>query len=155
MDLSKPIKIGKNIVVGPAPTEEMLEKLAERGCKAVVNLSKKGELNQPMNPDDEGSAVEELGMAYIHLPVTLSTVKDDHVNQFCELMDEAQRPIYVHCRIGQRAIPFSLIYHALKRKLSPEKLFKKAEKLGVAWEAPFIRNLVAKHVKKGVEAAAA
>lgn len=154
MNLKKPVRLGKTIVIGPAPTVEMLERLADGGCKSVFNLSRKGELNQPLNPEAEGSAVEDLGMSYIHLPVTLSTVKDAQVEEFCQLMEDAERPVYVHCRIGQRAVPFSLIYHALKRELTPEKLFQKAEKMGISAEAPFIRSLIAKHVKRAAEAAA-
>ena len=155
MDIEKVLKLSKTLSVGPAPTAEMIETLAERGYKSVINLSKKGELNQPMSPEEEGTAVKESGMSYIHHPVTLSSVKDEQIAEFCEMVDKAEGPIYVHCRIGQRAIPFGLICHALRKKLSTEKLLKRAEKLGIKWDVPFIRDLVLKYLKQAAESKAA
>lgn len=151
MNLKKPLRISRDLIVGPAPTNKMLEKLAGLGFKSVINLSKKGELNQPMNPEEEGDAVKGCGMSYFHHPITLSSIKDEQINEFCDLVEEAEGPVYVHCRIGQRAIPFGLICYAVRKKLSPEKILLRAEKLGISWNAPFLRDLVSRYVKEAAE----
>ena len=146
--LDTPIRISPRITVGPQPLEEKdLEKLASKGFKTVVNLSKKGELEQQFDPVQEGQIVESLGMDYLHLPLSLSNVKSRDIEDFCLKLGEADTPAYVHCRIGQRSSPLSLIYHAIAKRLTAEQVLKKAQKLGFKWEAPMIPAMVSRYLK--------
>lgn len=146
--LRKSIKISPRITVGPQPSEEMLEGLAEQGFKSVMNLSKKGELGQVLNPIEEQAAVVELGMEYIHIPTSLSTVKESQIEEACRMLGELPTPIYIHCRIGQRCGPFAMIYHAMRKKLSPQQALIKAEKLGLEWRAPMISKMLINYLEK-------
>jgi uncharacterized protein (TIGR01244 family) len=140
--IEAPLKLSKNITIGPAPDEACLESLSAKGFKSVVNFSKKGELDQKMLPVDEGALVESLGMEYLHVPLSVSNLKHDVVDSFVEQSESLEEPIYMHCRAGQRSTPFALLLYAIRRKLSVEATFKFAENKGVRWDAPFLRHFV-------------
>ncbi|MCB0323699.1 MAG: hypothetical protein KDD69_09010 [Bdellovibrionales bacterium] len=144
----KPLKFGKKIVAGPAPTKEQLARLAKCGFKTVVNLSKKGELDQALSPEDEAEVVDELRMHYVHLPVSISSMKHDQVDALIEKMSEADFPAYFHCRIGQRATPFALLLYALQKGMTSGEALSKAEGMGVEWNAPVIRDFVASYLDR-------
>ncbi len=144
--ITKPIKLSKNITIGPAPSgEKELEKLASKGFKLIVNLQKDREFG--MGPSEEEELTKEFGMNYLHHPISISSIKRDHVDTFIDEIDEKDFPVYIHCRIGQRAVPLSLILHAIRRKLSVEKIFKKADKVGIEFSSPFLRNFIESYMK--------
>ncbi len=152
--IQSPIKVSEKLTVGSQPSEELLQQLADSGFKSVINLSRKGELDQIFQPEEEGEIVANLGMKYLHVPISLSNVKDTDIAEFCAAMENTPSPVYVHCRIGQRSGPLSLIYHAMRRKLSAEKVLEKGERLGLKWSAPMIANIVQQYLGKRKEAAA-
>lgn len=147
------IRISKRITVGPSINNEKLEKLASKGFKTIINLSKKGEIRQVVKPCEEEEIVNELGLKYIHHPLSMSSLKDVHIDEFCRLVKEAEGPIFVHCSLGQRSFPLAMIAHALNKKLSAAQVFEKAEKLGVSWNAPFMRKLVEVYLHRNTAAA--
>ena len=150
--ISDPVKISKHITIGPQPSEEQLEKLASRGFKTVVNLCKKGELGQQFSPEEEGEKVESLGMHYVHIPVSMNNLKDELVDRFYSELTDSDIPIFVHCRIGQRSGVFGLLYHALRKEITPDQVFKRAEKLGVSPNAPILRSFIESYLNKRAEA---
>ena len=150
--IRKPIRISPNITVGPQPSHEMLEKLSAQGFKSVINLSKKGELGQILNPDEELDSTAGLGMKYAHIPISLSTVKESQIAEFCKTIEELPGPIYIHCRIGQRCGPLAMIYHAIRKKLDSQQTLLRAEKLGLQWQAPMISRLITSYLDKHYEA---
>lgn len=149
--IHSPIRLSDVITVGPQPAAGDLKKLADKGYKTIINLSKKGELGQEFKPSEEGEEVEALGMSYCHMPLSLTSVKSEDIEEFCREVGEAKSPVYVHCRIGQRSGPFSLMYYAAKRKLSPEQALKKAEKLGIRCSAPMLISMVSNFLKNKLE----
>lgn len=143
----EPIDISKHITVGPQIGEEELDFLAKKGFKTIINLSKKGELNLKLSPEEEAELVEQAGLDYIHLPVSLANMKDAQIKEFCQEVEAADKPVYVHCRLGQRSEPLSIIYHAIRKGLDPERSIERAQKLGFKWTAPFIPSLVERYIK--------
>lgn len=142
--LDKTLKLSREISVGPQPGEEELKALAARGVKTVVNLCYKGELGQAqaLKPDEEQELADELGLGYLHFPVSVANWTVQHVNELYELILQEELPVYIHCRIGQRALPFGLIFHAIRKNLSTAQAFKRADKIGVNWSAPVLRSFV-------------
>ena len=146
--IKKKLVISRNITVGLQPSEEEFEELRARGVKTIVNLATKGELGQKMKLAEEAELAKEAGLHYVHLPISLSRIKESEISEFCEVLENSPRPIYVHCRIGQRSVPLSLIYHGLKQKLSPSKTLARAKKLGITWSAPMLKSLVENSIEK-------
>ncbi len=151
--LDAPLKISRRLTIGIQPSDEKIESLADSGYKTVINLSKKGELGQALTPEEEGKLVNEHGMTYIHLPMSLSNLKDKQIDEVCTALADAKQPVYLHCRVGQRAVPLGFIYHALRKKLSTPTLLEKAEKLGIDWHAPMLLDTVTRYLGKKVPAA--
>lgn len=146
--LNNQIELSGFITIGPALDESGLSELKDNGFKTIINLSKKGELEQPLEPLNEEAIVKELEMSYVHFPVSVSNIKAKHVDEFIEGADKITGPVYIHCLLGQRSTTLGLILHAVKKKLSPEKILSKAEKLGVSWNAPFLRDFVSRNVDR-------
>lgn len=145
-------KISRELTVGPQLDESQLEDLARQGFKVIVNLSKRGELDQPLTPSEEGEKVAELGMHYVHHPVSIKTMRTDDVDVIREQVKDLEGPVYVHCRIGQRSKLFGMLLHGIRKGLSARRLFTKARKVGIEWNAPlfetFVENYMDQHAKR-------
>ncbi len=135
-------KLSKFITMGPAPSHDELKQLAKEGFKLIINLSQRGELDQELSPDEEGEAVGKLDMQYIHMPTSVSRMKHQEVDSFISLISRADGPTYVHCRLGQRTVPFAMIYYGIKRKLSTANIFDKINDLGISFRAPVLRSFI-------------
>jgi len=79
---------------GAQPDETGYRTLKEMGVKCVLNLR---------SDHDERAAVEAAGMTPLEVPMgMIRGVNENSVEQAVGLMsDPANRPIYVHCRLGQ------------------------------------------------------
>lgn len=152
--ITKSKKLSKLITIGPPPSETELELLAKQGFGTIVNLSTPGELDQVLSPEDEGKQVLELGLQYLHFPVSLSKLKPCQVQEFVDAVEGKPGPIYIHCRLGQRSGPFGIILYGLRRRLSPERALEKAEKLGITWGIPLLTDFVRKSLDVDPDVAA-
>ena len=72
----------------------MIEELSRRGFRAVVNLSRKGELDQVLNPEQEEIEVTSFGMRYVHLPVSILSLKPTQADEFIEELEGERRGLY-------------------------------------------------------------
>lgn len=152
--IRKKIKISSELTIGPPPTEEILKELADQGFKSVVNLCIKGEFDQVWSPEQEGEKVRTLGLQYLHLPVSMKSMSHTQVDELYAQLSEEMKPAYIHCRLGQRSVPFSMIYYAREKGLSLKRLMTKATKLGLSWDAPFLQTFVQTYFERDTELAA-
>ena len=81
------------------PSEQDLQDAAKKGIKTVINLCPQGE-----TPPGEPSTVEQLGMAYINIPISgpqdLNRVA---AMQLAEVMNDcSHHPLLIHCRSANR-----------------------------------------------------
>ena len=148
------VKISREITVGLQPSEEDMKKLKKKGIKTLVNLSKKGELGVKFSPEEEEVKAKECGLEFVHFPISLSSLKSTHIDEFLSELKGAEGPFYIHCRIGQRSQPFGMIYHAVSKGWSKKKVEERIEKLGIKPDAPFIYDFMMNYVDKahGAEA---
>lgn len=156
----KETRISEYVTIGPQPTTiEEFEVLQFRGFRTIFCLSRKGELDQILKPEEEERLAEDAGIEFVHLPVSLNTLKYDHVDEFVHEVREHEMPTYIHCRIGQRSAPFALLFHALRRGMDAERVLMKARELNLKWRAPmitdFMKNYLARAQQKPVGALAA
>jgi len=93
------------------PTREQLAEVAASGFELVINLSMDTAPNQLPG---ETELVQELGMAYVHIPVVWEAPHLYDLERFCELMKANQgRKIFVHCVANYRACVFIYLYRCL------------------------------------------
>ena len=80
---------------GAQPLPDDYQSLKDLGITTVIDLRKD-------NTDYEKAKVEELGMKYVHIPMTGWTTRDESVEDFMKVMnDPANGKVYVHCAAGK------------------------------------------------------
>lgn len=92
------------------PSAADLERAKESGVRTVVNLRPAGE----QGDFDEESFVTGLGMTYVNLPISgAPDLSDDLLARARELLEQARRPLLVHCasanRVGAVWIPWRVL----------------------------------------------
>ena len=87
------------VVSGGQPNEKQLRAAQVAGFKTVINLrqpSEGGLANEPQ-------LVEELGMAYVSLPIAgAAGLTQENVVALAKILDEADKPALLHCGSGNR-----------------------------------------------------
>ncbi len=144
-------KISEEITVGDQPTEEELRQLAQDGYKAVVNLRVAGENNQPISPKAEGAQVRELGMQYLHIPVsmeTMETMEPRTVDRFRQEVAGLPSPVLVHCHQGMRAGALVMMQTAIESGISGEETLHKAAELGFQCDRPQLKQFVKGYIDR-------
>lgn len=81
------------------PSEQDLQDAAKKGIKTIVNLCPLEE-----TPPSEQSAVEQLGMTYINIPIRgAQDLNRGAAKQLADIMDDCDNhPVLVHCRSANR-----------------------------------------------------
>jgi uncharacterized protein (TIGR01244 family) len=91
-------QVNDGLYRGGQPSPAGFESLAKLGVKTVVDLR---------IPDGQSSweekVVKSLGMHYVHIPLHSgeTPIRQDVDKAFTILLDNAQWPVYVHCREGK------------------------------------------------------
>ena len=140
------VPFADRITVAAQPSEAEFKTLASQGIRTVMNLRTEGEDMQPLSPDAEGRVVEDQGMAYVHLPVSMKSADADLVDRFRQALAEAERPVVVHCKLGQRAGAMVMMDHAIRQGWTGQETLERAKAMGFACAneklAAFVRDYV-------------
>jgi protein tyrosine/serine phosphatase len=105
------------------------EYLKKNGFKTVVNLRME---------NDEQKIVKELGMKYVHIPISIqawSRIPDDAVEEYFKVLsDPANYPIFFHCRRGaDRTGALAGLYRIAAQGWEPSKAYSEAREIGMRW----------------------
>jgi uncharacterized protein (TIGR01244 family) len=144
--MTEQMQISERVSVGGQPTQDELKKLAQEGFKTIVNLRTEGEEDQPLTPDAEGKQVDELGMDYVHFPVSKDAMSPELEDDFRQRLPSLTAPVFIHCDTGKRAGAFVMIDKAIQEGWSGEDTLRRAEEMGFECEAPEIRQFVKGYV---------
>ncbi len=89
-----------NVLTGGQPTPEQVEQLQAAGYKTIINLRTANE----EGTWNEASKVAELGMHYIHIPVSgKSDLTKENANAMMNAIQKhSNHPVMVHCGSGNR-----------------------------------------------------
>lgn len=140
------IGITEAMAVGPQPTGEDIEHLAEEGYLTVINLRANDEKDMELNPEEEGEIVRGNGLRYSHIPVYLDDMHEEEVDMFRHDLKQLMGPVYVHCGQGGRAAAFAMMHYAVEKGLSPEAAFQKAGELGLNIEDERLRDFMRRYI---------
>lgn len=140
------VRFSDDITIAAQPSEAAFEAMASDGVKTVINLRHDGEDMQPLSPDAERAVVEAKGMAYIHEPVSMKDADASTVDRFRKVLAEADKPVLVHCKLGQRAGAMVMMDHAVRQGWTGDETLTKAKEMGFACDneklAAFVREYV-------------
>jgi uncharacterized protein (TIGR01244 family) len=138
--------VNNRITVGPQPTVADLAQLESQGFKTIVNFRHGGEDHLPLSPEAEGEQVEKLGMAYLHIPVSMKSITPALVDQFRR--EFGQRPEARVCALQTRhpRRPNGQMNAAIEQGLSGRQAIQKASDLGFDAEKPETEQFVTDYV---------
>ena len=89
-------QVSRTLSRGASPSCEQLRQLCESGVKTIVDLR----LNGPGVRQEE-SAARNLGLIYLHLPLSYKAPTAEQISKFLSIVCNPQYlPVFVHCRQG-------------------------------------------------------
>jgi len=93
-------------------TPDQVAMIAENGFKTIINNRPDGEeANQPTSAEIEAAA-KSAGLAYKEVSFAGSELNQNHVETFADFFNQAEQPILMFCRTGNRS---NGIYEAAKQ----------------------------------------
>ncbi len=121
------VKFGDLTIAGQ-PTKAALGKLSELGYKSVISTRGLDEVNW-----DEANTVKALGMEYYQAPMgkPLTAITDTHVAQFNEAMQNARKPVFLHCGSGNRAAALWAVWLVEHKGMAADEALRLAERSGM------------------------
>lgn len=147
------VKAGADVYVGGAPNEQELRQLAAEGIHTVVDFR---EPSERRGPKDGPLAAQELGLAYINIPVRAPELADSQVEEFRKAIAHEPAGYLLHCAEGPRAEAMYVMKTALDRRWGVPQADREAERLGFRYRGvPRLRDFVAGFIARhGGEAGA-
>ena len=99
-DIPHSLQPSENVLIGGQPDEAELQAAAAAGIRVVVNLRTDAEAIDYA----EAALVNELGMRYLHLPISgPADLTPENVRTFGKFLEEiGDQPALLHCRSGNR-----------------------------------------------------
>ncbi len=140
------VRITEALAVGPQPSQEDIQHLAEEGYLTVINLRIPGEKDMEISPEDEGEIVRANGLRYSHIPVFMDDIHDEEVDMFRHDLKQLMGPVYVHCGTEPRAAAFAMMHYGVELGLSPEAVFQKAGQLGLDLGGEKMRDFMRRYL---------
>lgn len=124
------------------PTEIELNLLADEGFEVVINIRPESEMLDVL---DEKKIVENLGLKYFQLPVTLDTLNSEILSKFFELIEQQkERKIFLHCRKNVRVSIILSLYQIIK--LGWEKDEALNELTEMVEVTPMLEDFINEHI---------
>ena len=111
------------------PTEAALARYAAEGGTMVIDL--RTHQGSDGANFDEAATVAELGMAYVHIPMSAATMSTEDVKRFAEALREAKGPVMVHCGSSNRVGGLWAAFVALEKGCPTEKAIEKGKAAGM------------------------
>jgi len=121
-------EVGSEMLIGSQPTPEGLSRARDAGVKLVVNLRP-----EDTQSFDERSVVEAMGLTYVSIPFTATTLADSHVATFRKLLADTppEQRILLHCSTGNRAAALWALHEIADLGVTPEAAVARARRLGL------------------------
>ncbi|MEM7429556.1 MAG: TIGR01244 family sulfur transferase [Pseudomonadota bacterium] len=119
----------ETLYIGPQVTESDIAQAAEDGIRTIINVRPDGEKADAMTATEARAIAEARGLAYHHLPVSPTSITDEDVADFMQLLDGAEGPVLSHCGSGLRATVLWALGNV--RELGVEAVVSKAADAGV------------------------
>jgi len=125
------------------PTEREFGLIAEKGFEVVINIRPDSEM---LGILDEKSIVENLGLKYFQIPVTLESITDEILSQFFDVMEQQkENKIFLHCRKNVRVPIILSLYHVIKLGWEKDKALGELRELVDV--NPMLENFIDFHIQ--------
>lgn len=98
-----PVQLSSSVWVGPAPTRDTLQLLAEAGFRSIINNQPDGDENLLMTTEEVAAEAAAAGLSYVHIPVEGRNPLEKDVRSFDNALTTLPIPIFAFCRTGGRS----------------------------------------------------
>lgn len=110
--------INDTLACSGQPTEEQFSEIAAAGFQAVINVAMPTSTNAIAN---ECQLVTQLGMTYIHIPVSWEAPRVNDVILFFDIMQAlTDKKVWLHCALNMRASCFIYLYKKFQLQLNED-----------------------------------
>ncbi|WP_083001131.1 TIGR01244 family sulfur transferase [Halomonas sp. GT] len=120
----------KGVAITSQLTVEELEHVKAQGFKTVICNCKPGESAEFSGEDAYRFKAEELGLHWVHIPVTPGEYSQADVATFAKALQQLPRPILAFCRSGKRATHLWAYAKRHTEKCDLAELFSAAKAAG-------------------------
>lgn len=80
-------------------SQKGIDQLAENGFKTIIDLR----TEQEGIKDEKEYIKQKKSIQYINIPVTGAGISEEQLAQFTKVIEEARKPVIIHCASGNRA----------------------------------------------------
>ncbi len=124
------VQVDDGLYRGGQPTLDGIRKLSTMGVKTIVNLRRSSK-----EMVEERRLAEQLGMRWVNIPVRAWwRPSEAQIRQFLAIAsDPAQRPVFVHCRLGRNRTGVMMANYRIAHDGWPtRRAYTEACRLGLA-----------------------
>lgn len=125
------------IYISEQPSEAAMREFAGLGGVTVINLRRDEEMAEHVGYD-EARLAHDLGMRYVHVPVSPATLSDSDVAAVSDAIEAQPGPVLMHCASGTRAAALLATHLATRRGVPAGEAIHQAAPLGMAGKGPMI-----------------
>jgi uncharacterized protein (TIGR01244 family) len=137
------LRVNEQFCTGGQPRVEQLAKLKADGVTTIINLRPTGEHRAA----EEEAMAKELGLRYFNIPVVFADPKNEQVDEFLKITDDAKnRPTFIHCAGAIRVGAFWMIRRVLRDGWTIEAAEEEAKKIGLR-ESPHLNEFARKYIE--------
>lgn len=101
--MAKLTEIAPGLYAAAQVDRAAIAEIAASGAKTLVNNRPDGEEPGQMTAAEARAEAERLGLAYVHIPVTASSIAPADVAAMQAALASAASPVVMHCRSGTRS----------------------------------------------------
>ena len=135
------VKAAPDVYVGPAPTEQDLQNLADEGVHTVVDFRDPSERK---GPQDGPALAAKVGLSYVNIPVRAPALSDGQVEELKKVVEQKPGGYLLHCALGPRAEAMYVMKTALDHRWGPARAQEEAGRLGFEFGGlPKLKSFVA------------
>ena len=126
-----------DLLFGGQPDPATIQRLADEGYRTIVSTRGEGELEW-----DEKAAVEAAGMDFVFIPMNkpVEQITGAQLAAFDEVMQDAARPIMLHCSTGNRTAGLYAVWLAEKEGVAPAEALRLGESAGMTRLRPVVEK---------------
>jgi tyrosine-protein phosphatase SIW14 len=137
-DIPRFTKVADLLYRGGQPVKGGFEFLKKQGVKTIINLREE---------NDEESTVRDLGLNYIHLPMTVkpfsdSTIPEAAIQKYFEILSNPENlPVFIHCKRGaDRTGTMVGFFRIVVEGWVSKRAYDEARKIGMRWWYPGLKQ---------------
>jgi protein tyrosine phosphatase (PTP) superfamily phosphohydrolase (DUF442 family) len=128
------IRLSRNVSVGRRePTLLDLDRMHERGFRAILDLRQDIDTMTGLLPSQEADLTAALGLVYVRFPVSADNADDALLDRFGAEMQRLPKPLFVHCTAGRRAGMFALAHVAIEHGNPGDSMLEMARHLDILY----------------------